>query len=260
MFTALEILCFYLIINFNSAQQEIAAETWSLYSGAVTERLNNYQNYLGLRRQVQQLQQENSTLRAQIPNAVYTEDVLIDSVVQETDSIRQRYTFVAADIINKSPLSGNITYVLNRGYIHGVEKHQGVINDQGVVGIVVAVSARHSRVMSLLHRDMRLSAGLRHKDYFGSLSWTGGDARYASLVSIPEYANVMVGDTVETTGFSNIFPTGIAIGTVTDISTPAGGNTFNLQVELFNEFFGLRHAYVVRNLLKDDLEQLDTTE
>ncbi len=260
MFAALEILCFYLIVNFNSAQQEIAAESWTLYSGKVMQRVNKLQDFISLREQNQRLQEENAELRSLLPNAVHTERINIDSVIQQSDSIRQRYTFVSADIINKSPLSANITYVINRGYIHGIEKHQGVINDRGVIGIVIAVSARHARVMSLLHRDMRLSAGLRGKNFFGSLAWQGGDARYATLTSIPEYAAVAPGDTIETTGFSNIFPTGVPVGKVTDISTPPGGNTYTLQVELFNEFFGLKHAYVVRNLLKGDLELLDVEE
>lgn len=260
LFAALEVVCFYLIINFNSAQQEIAVESWGLYSGRVMDRLDRASRYFSLEQRARQLQEENAELRSRLPNATYTEDVLIDSVEQTIDSLRQRYTFVAANVINKSPLSGNNTYVLDRGYIHGVEKHQGVISENGVVGIVISVSARHARVMSVLHRDFRLTGTLRGKSYFGTLSWPGGDLRYARLSSIPEYAPVAVGDTVETSGYSNIFPAGILVGEVAEIKTPPGENTYDLRIRLFTDYYGLRETYVVRNLLKEDLQQLDELE
>jgi rod shape-determining protein MreC len=255
LFAALEIVCFYLIINFNSAQQEIAMETWSLYSTRFTERSANIRSYINLRQEIQQVQAENARLRGLLPNANYTERVVIDSIRQ--DSLRQRFTFITAEIVNKSPLGANITYVIDRGRIHGVEKHQGVISDRGVVGIVINVSERHARVMSLLHRDFRLSAGLHDKPYFGTLRWEGGDARFATLFAIPEYANPAIGDTVETTGYSNKFPTGVPVGTIADIQPQVGSNTLLIQVRLLGDFYNLRRAYVVRDLLKEDLEQLN---
>lgn len=258
LFVVLEVCCFYLIVNFNSQQQEIAFATWSLYSSQLMEEYSELREYVGLREKMDQMQAENARLLAQLRNAKYTEEVVIDSVRQ--DSLRQRYTYIAADIVNKSPLGANITYVLNRGRIHGVEKHQGVISDRGVVGIVVNVSPRHARVMSLLHREFRLSAGLRGKPYFGSLQWDGGDARYATLYALPEYAQFARGDTIETTGYSNIFPTGLAIGTVAEYTPVQGGTTFVTTVRLLADFYELQHVYVVRDLLKDDLEQLTTEE
>ncbi|MCB0638688.1 MAG: rod shape-determining protein MreC [Lewinella sp.] len=258
LFTALEIVCFYLIINFNSAQHEVAMETWSLYSNRLTERSAALRSYINLRQEVEQMQAENARLRGLLPNANYTEQVEVDSVQQ--DSLRQRFTYIPAEIINKSPIGANITYVINRGRIHGVEKHQGVISDQGVAGIVINVSERHARVMSLLHRDFRLSAGLHGKPYFGSLRWEGEDVRFATLFSIPEYADPMVGDTVETTGYSNKFPTGVPVGTIADVSPQEGSNTFIVKVKLFGDFYELQRAYVIRDLLKEDLEQLDQEE
>lgn len=255
MFATLEICCIYLVIKYNSDQQEVANSSWLLYSSRLMERSAEARNYLRLDQLNQQLQEENARLLSRMPNTFYTERVAIDSI--QDDSLRQRYTVIAAEIINKSPLSGNLTYVLNRGAIHGVQPHQGVINQKGVVGIVTQVSPRHARVMSLIHRDMRLSAGLRAKNFFGSLRWLGGDTRYANLSAIPEYAPVAIGDTIETTGYSNIFPTGIAVGTIVEKKPISGENTLNIKVKLFNDFFNVSHAYIVRDLLKEDLNQLD---
>lgn len=258
LFAGLEVVCFYLIITYNEPQQTIAESSWSLYSGRFKERANAAQDYFDLEAKNEDLRNENAELLSRMPNAFYIEQ--IDSVLVESDSLRQRYTYIGAQVINKSPLSGNITYVLDRGYIHGVEPHQGVVNSDGVVGIVTKVSQRHCRVMALTHRDVQLSVGLRNKPFFGSLNWRGGDVREAVLSAIPEYADVKIGDTVETTGYSNIFPTGVAIGLVKEKEAQPGDNTLDLKVTLFNDFFGVDNAYIVRDLLKSDLDQLDTEE
>lgn len=258
LFAALEVVCLYLIITYNSPQKEVADSTWNLYSGEVMERVSKAQNYFRLERLNDQLREENADLLSRLPNAYYTESLTTDSIIN--DSLRQRYNYIAGEIINKSPLSANITYVLNRGHIHGVEPHLGVINGQGVVGIITQVAQRHSRVMSITHRSMHISAGLRGKDYFGSLRWNGGDTRYAMLYAIPEYAKVEIGDTIETTGYSNIFPTGVPIGSVNKKEINDGDNTWELEIKLFNDLFRVKDAYIVRDLMKEDLNQLDNQE
>lgn len=255
LFAALEMYCLYLVITYNSQQRVIADASWSHYSGIIMERVDNVRNYLNLDRENEKLRAENAALLARLPSAFYTETVTVDSI--QDDSLRQRYTYIAAEIINKSPVSANITYVINRGYIHGVQPHQGVVNDNGVIGIVTKVSPRHARVMSLLHRDMRLSAGLRDKSFFGTLTWDGGDTRVVTLSAIPDYAAVAIGDTVETTGYSSIFPKGIAVGTVSEREAVKGGSNVVLKVRLFNDFYHIKHGYVVRDLMKDDIEQLE---
>ncbi len=258
LFAFLEIICFYMLIRFNSEQQEVADATWSLYANRYMEKADKWEKYFSLEEENRRLQKSIGEIRSQLPNASYIENIEEDTV--RNDSIRQRYFFLSAEIINKSSISANITYVINRGSFHGVEKHQGVISNTGVVGIVIAVSSRYARVMSLLHSDMRLSAGIRGSNFFGSLNWRERDTRFAYLSKIPEYAPVAIGDTIETTGYSNIFPTGEPIGEVVAIEPLQGKNTLDIKVKLFNDFFSVHHVHVIRDLMKDDLDQLESEE
>jgi rod shape-determining protein MreC len=255
VFAFLEIAALYLVANFNSAQQVIAAETWSLYANKVNERYDRAISYLNLDEKVRQLEEENSRLMAMLPNASYSDSIEVDSI--HDDKLRQRFVYLSANIINKSPQGLRNTFIIDRGHIHGVEKGQGVVTDQGVVGIVIQVAAQHARVMAAWHQDFRLSAGLRNKDIYGSLVWENtADTRFMSLTAIPEYAAVSPGDTVETTGFSNIFPSGIPLGLVDRIGIRPGDNNYDLRIRLFNDIFALRHVYVVRDLNKEDLDKL----
>jgi rod shape-determining protein MreC len=258
VFAALELVCFYLIITYNTAQGEVYDATKKMYSRQIMERTSNVRNYLRLEQLNDQLREENADLLSRQPNAYYAEALESDTI--QDDSLRQRYTYIAGEVINKSPLSGNITYVINRGYIHGVEPHLGVVNAQGIIGIITQVSERHSRVMSITHTKVQVSAGLRGQNYFGSLRWDGKDTRFATLFDIPKYVQVDINDTIETTGFSNVFPTGVPIGKVKEKYEDTSKSTHIIKVELFNELFNINDAYIVRDLMKEDLDQLDKQE
>ena len=84
-----------------------------------------------------------------------------------------------------------------------------VISGNGVAGVIVGCSENYSVAMSLLNLDFKLSARIKSNGYFGSLSWDGRDYRYAVLSEIPQHVIVNVGDTIETTGYSAIFPEGV---------------------------------------------------
>ena len=89
--------------------------------------------------------------------------------------------------------------------------------------------------MSLLNLDFRLSARMKSNGYFGSLSWDGRDYRYAILNEIPQHVNINIGDTVETTSYSAIFPEGILVGVVSDFEK-TGGDFYKIRVITFNRF------------------------
>jgi len=110
--------------------------------------------------------------------------------------------------------------------------------------------------MSLLNLDFRLSARLKSNGYFGSLSWDGKDCRTAILSEIPQHVTFGLGDTIETTSYSAIFPEGIVIGTVSDFER-AGGDFYSIQVALANDFRKLRFVTVAGNLMKEERLELE---
>lgn len=99
LFAALEVVCFYLIITYNEPQQTIAESSWSLYSGRFKERADITRRYFSLESLNEQLREENAELLSRLPNAFYTER--IDTVQVEDDSLRQRYTYIGAKVIDQ---------------------------------------------------------------------------------------------------------------------------------------------------------------
>ena len=64
------------------------------------------------------------------------------------------------------------------------------------------------------------------------------------------------GDTVFTSGFSSIFPPDIPLGT-TGKSKIVNGATYEIEIELFEDFGSLRYVTIVENLGKGEIKQLE---
>jgi rod shape-determining protein MreC len=131
-----------------------------------------------------------------------------------------------------------------------------VTSYDGVAGVIVGSSDNFSVAMSLLNIDFRLSVRLRSSGYFGSLSWDGRDPGHAVLSEIPQHLNLSVGDTVETTGYSAIFPEGLMVGTISDFRKP-GGDFYVIRIELKTDFKKLHFVDVIGNLKRKEKVELE---
>ena len=100
----------------------------------------------------------------------------------------------------------------------------------GHCGIVYLTSPHYAIVMPLLNSKSNISCCLRGTDYFGYLRWDGRHPLYASLGDIPRHARLKEGMTVETSGFSAVFPAGLFVGKVTKVENSEDGLSYKLQV------------------------------
>lgn len=256
-FVGLQLLCLYLIVNFNATQSAIAAETWTVRAGGVKDMVSTFQDYLDLREENEIQQRENAELRAKLQTYERNRQGVASDSIQDL-IYGQRFTFLAANVVNRSPFSPNNTAIIDRGNNFRVQAGQGVLGDEGLLGIVDVVSNYHTRIVSILHRATRISAGLRN-NAFGTLRWDGRDPRRMTLTDIADFYRVSPGDTVFTTGYSNVFPTGEVIGTVESTYDQPGTGSQNLVVRLINDPLTTRNAFVVQNLFKDDIAPLNTS-
>jgi rod shape-determining protein MreC len=110
--------------------------------------------------------------------------------------------------------------------------------------------------MSLLNLDFKLSARIKSNGYFGSLSWDGKDYRYAVLSEVPQHVLVNVGDTIETTGYSAIFPEGEIVGTVYDYEK-FGGDFYKITILIATDFKKLHFVDVIGNMKKTEQLELE---
>jgi len=266
MFLFLEGVCFFMVVTFNTEQNQIALSSANRFVGGVYDRFTEVRDYLFLDRQHDQLLKENQQMMARI-EALQAELVEHKELLRDLDTTFRpeltiagadtNYTFIGAKIINNSITSSDNLLTLNKGRRDGVTKHAGVIGGNGIVGIIRNVSDRYSSVMSLLHRQTRISAAIQGTNHFGNLIWKSEGPRRMRLEAIPKYAEVKLGSVVVTSGFSYKFPPGVIIGEVVSVDKPDGDNFLNIEVELANDLNRLEYGYVT---VRNDREALESLE
>ncbi len=256
LFLLLEGICLYLLVTFNENQRSIFWSSANYLSGSTREKVTDIKDYFDLRTRYDSLLAANARLRAQLGNAYYNNLLRQDSARADSTEL-PLFSYIEARVINNSVAAGNNYLTFDRGALHGVDRHMGVITDGGIVGIVRGASPHYSLGMSLLHSQMRVTAEVKGKGVFGSLSWKGRDPRFLQLEDVPNHQFIEPGDTVQTSVFSRIFPEGIFIGTIEDFDIPQGGSNYRITVRLGLDLAKVRHVYIVNNLMAEELDELE---
>lgn len=78
------------------------------------------------------------------------------------------------------------------------------------------------------------------------------------MEDIPKHVPVKVGDTLVTSGFSQLFPRNIMVGRVKTVKMEPDKNFLEITVDLSTNFGSLSYVYVVNNLKKQEILLLDS--
>lgn len=230
----------------------------TMYKGAnsVTSYFNLHEINEGLNRRNAELQMEVSELRQAI-------DILRQQGYDDTLRLEnevQHFNYVVAKVISNS-VSRPYNYItINKGSRDGIRPELGVIDHNGVVGIVSNVGPSSARVISLLNPHFRLSCKIKRTDYFGSLVWTGGRTDEAMIEELPRHTVFAVGDTIVTSGYSSVFPEGLHVGIIVDDDVDNNQNFFSLRVGLLSDFTTLSNVQVIENSMSDELKAITAGE
>jgi len=91
----------------------------------------------------------------------------------------------------------------------------------------------------------RISCCIRGRGYFGYLHWYGGDPSVAYVEDVPRHAKFKLGEYVETSGFSSIFPSGVLVGKIEQAYNSRDGLSYKLKVRLSTDFSCVRDVCVI---------------
>ena len=265
LFVLLEILAIVLIVKHNNYHQSKLFSSSNYVTGYFFTAVDKVTDYFSLNDKNEQLsnyntelRNENLELRRQIANLKGLKNVQAPLNIAKSPELE--YTFIRAKVINNSVNHFQNYMTINRGRRDGIEPDMGVVNEQGVVGIIASVSDRFAVVLPVLNPQCRISSRLDSCRNFGSLVWNGKDYQYALLEEIPRHAEVHVGETVSTSGYSSIFPEGIPVGTVSSFKPSSSDNFYSIEVKLACDFHKVSYVDVIRFNNKQEQLQLENEE
>jgi len=260
----LEIICFYFIFQYNSYQRSVYLNSSNEIVGRVYAISGNIFSYFGLRDANEDLLIKNAELQNQIldlQNYIHrleTDSLRTNAFVRDsTGALRDQYEFIISRVINNSISQSENYITINRGSKAGIEKEMGAISQQGIVGIVTAVSSNFAVIQPVINPKTILSCKLKGTNTPGSLVWTGEDYRYINLENFPRFQKFANGDTIITSGYSGIFPEGIIVGVIEDARGQNDDNFQTLKIKLSTDFSSLKDILVIKNNNKDEINELE---
>jgi rod shape-determining protein MreC len=257
LFVLLEVISFTFIFNFNSYQRVKYLNSSNKFTASVYNSFSAVGNYFSLASVNRKLARENAQLKSIVSDLPYIRitQYAVEMRADVTDSL---YRFISAKVINNSVDNQNNYITLNKGRKHGIKPDQGIVNSEGIVGVVTQVSESFSLGFSVLNKRWGASAKLIKSGTFGPLSWDGRDSDFANLNGIPFHVELAVGDTVVTSSYSSAFPEDIMIGTVHSIEQPSGENYYDIKVKLAVDFRALSYVDVINNIKSEEIRRLES--
>ncbi|MEA3479324.1 MAG: rod shape-determining protein MreC [Bacteroidota bacterium] len=250
LFVIIETIALTIFINNNNYPNTLVINSANHFTGFINSIYTNSAQYFSLRSDNDQLARENVMLRNQLDASYLITDTL---TFYSRDSA---YRFIPARVISNSVNKRNNYFMINKGTRHGLDTDMGVISPQGVSGIVVAVSSHYSTVMSLLHKDAKLSTKIKKNDQLASVVWDGKNYQLGLLQDIPTHIMLYRGDSIVTSGYSFIFPEGLPVGTVKKYERETESNLNSAIIWFSTDFNSINHVYVVQNLMLDQQQEL----
>ena len=255
LFLLLEAFCIYLVVQNNYYQKASFINSSNALSANILQTSTNVEQYFYLKNENENLAKENAELRSHTMNSF---DITLGKEYSVNDTTyHQKYIYTSAKVVNISTNRRNNFLTLNKGYKHGIQNNMAVITSTGVVGQVRDVSENFCTVMSLLHSKTTINSKIKKDGSYGPLIWDGSDFQYATLNDIPTHVRLAKGDTIVTSAYSRTFPENILIGTVESFERPSGKYFYTIKVKLSTDFKKLTYVYIVKNIFKDEQEQLE---
>jgi len=261
LFIVLQILCVYFIVSYSHYHKAAFGNFSNQMTGDINRQYNKVEQYFHLKKSNDSLIIANERLynllreNYELPDSLPRTEV--DTII--IDSLRQyrSITYLNAKVVSNSVSTQNNFLVLYRGRKAGLREGMGVVDpSRNVVGIITELTDEYAVVMSLLHKDSRISGKLLKGGYTGTLIWDGKLPNLVTLTNIPKSAKPAVGDSVITSGCSTTFSKGLLIGRVEGVYTDPSSNYYKVKLHTAANFYNLQYVYAIDNKHQEAVNQI----
>ena len=189
---------------------------------------------------VEKLRLENELLREE-NSRLMAENRESHAITEEYNKLRKfmglknehsELSFVDAKIVARDV--GHIrTFSLDKGTFHGISENMPVITADGLLGIITEAGTHSSRGISIINHNT--SVGVYLERTMTSAVLTGSFEHYGrglcKIINLPTDADVVVGDTVYTSGYGGMYPKDIVVGTVVSVEHEPSNYTLSAVVQ-----------------------------
>ncbi len=261
VFLLFQALSIYLIVSYSKFHHAMFGHSANIVTGGVNKKYNNIQSYFQLKSSNDSLLKANEYLYNQLQAGSNDPDSIINKTLYpvkgDSTSTPRGFQYLGAKVVANSTAAQNNYVVLYGNNVSEFNTPMAVVDpNNNVVGSIREVSGNYAVVMSLLHKDSRLSAKLLKTGETGTMTWEGNQPNIFSLAGIPKDVKLTKGDSVITSGFSTTFPKGLLLGRIESVQKDPSSNSLKVSVRSACNFYNLQYAYAIFNPQKATIDKL----
>ncbi len=153
------------------------------------------------------------------------------------------HRMLPARVVGLDPSGWFKTVFINRGTGDGVSNGMAVIASGGIVGRVIGASGQYAKVLLIIDRSSAVDALAQRTRARGIVEGeTSESCRFKYIV---RKADIKIEDTVISSGLDGVFPKGLRVGAISEISRPSSGLFQEVKVRPFVDFTRLEEVLVI---------------
>jgi len=193
---------------------------------------------------------ENETLNKSLnelieKNNQLHEIELANTRLRELLNFQQTLTHqvVAAEVIGKDPSGWFKTVIIDKGRSDGLQKGLAVVLPTGIAGQVIEVSGHYAKVMLIIDPNSAVDALVQRSRARGIIK--GASEDQCRFEYVLRKNDVQIGDTVIASGLDGVYPKGLRIGRVSDLSERSSDIFYEITVTPFVDYEKLEEVLVI---------------
>lgn len=184
---------------------------------------------------------------------------LEDEIEQLRDTLSLNQTLTGYDVVNATVITRNKSYwyqtlTIDKGKKDGLKKNMVAITKNGLIGKLQNVTNHSSEIKLITANDInnKVSVSISTKDVDTTAILSGYD-KESNLVlvnGVDSLVDVKKGDVVTTSGLGGMFPRGIYIGVVEEITNDKYGLSKTLGIKTNQDFNNIHYVTILKEETK----------
>lgn len=212
--------------------------------GAFQERWMAIADYFDLKTKNERLQSEN--VKLSLEHSLMYEMALENQRLRELIGFEQQHEMqlIVARVIGKDIREGIQSIVLNVGTKDSITHNLPIVVADGLVGKIYQVGKNYALGQILFDQNFRVAGKIQRSRINGILNWEQGD--FCLLKAVPKRSDVVADDILVTSGYGQIYPPGLIIGRVAEISELPNDLFLNIKVIPAVDFEKLEEVFIIK--------------
>lgn len=243
------------ILSLNEKPQAKHLKTFAVASFAVLNQLaNSVASIFQPDPSVEELKAENARLMLEVNRLrkYGLENEELRSMISFKDT--SKFPLIPARVISKLVTKTEGNFIINVGSKEQVQKGMPIITAQGLVGVASDVSDNFTLVKTLTNSSLSIAVTIQRTNVQGILNY---DGTYLIIKNIPSTYDVQIGDKVETSNFSSLFPPAVPIGVIQKKEENVYGLLHSLIIKPFANIAAANNVFVIKVVPSKEINNIE---